>query len=106
LDEIKNIILEPGSIYDSKNNVNEETLSEYLISRFGNNYKILIPQLNIRPTWQKQCNKFDQNIHKAIKVLKDIEKNSPAKKLDYIYLLSLEKTDKWERTYQLIKNKI
>jgi hypothetical protein len=106
INEIGSVILEPGGLYDIKNNESEELLSDYLISRFGANYKSLTPQLNINNIWHEQCAKFNTNIQRALEVIKDIEIYNSDKKIEYLYLLSIEKLDKWTRTYQLVKARI
>lgn len=106
LDEIKSIILEKDGLYDHRNDTNEEQLAKYLISRFGEKYKEFIPDLNIDDVWQQECEIFENNINQAFDVLQEIENQSPDKKREYLYLLSLERTDKWRRTYDLCRDKI
>lgn len=106
IEEIKDLILEKGGSYDHRGEHNERELSKYLIARFGDNYKDFIPDLNIDGIWQQECAVFEYDILQALDVLKDIDKISPDKKNDYLYLLSLERSDKWRRTYELCKDKI
>lgn len=106
LNEIKSIILEKGGIYDHRNDTNEKQLAKYLVSRFGEKYKEFIPNLNIDNIWQEECKIFMNSINQAFQVLQEIDKQSSDKKRDYLYLLSLERTDKWRRTYDLCRDKI
>lgn len=106
LDEIRTMVLEKGSAYDNRKIGEEEGVAKYLLKRFGENYRDYIPKLNIKEIWQAACLTFETNIAQAIEVLKNVDKQAPNKKIDYLYLLSLERADKWERTYNLSKDKI
>jgi len=106
IEEIKDIILEKGGMYDHRADHNEQELSKYLIARFGQAYEKFIPDLRIDIIWKRECDVFEYDIIQALQVLKEIEASSGDKKREYVYLLSLERTDKWQRTYNLCKDKI
>jgi hypothetical protein len=106
LDEIRAIVLEKGSAYDNRRIGEEERVTKYLLKRFGENYRDYISKLNIKEIWQEACLTFETNIAQAVEVLKNVDKQNSNKKLDCLYLLRLERADKWERTYNLCKDRL